>query len=176
MSNDPRQPILNVIDTLAERYLKGKVKTIKLAMISLLSGGHLLLEDIPGLGKTTLALALAHALGLSFGRIQCTSDLLPSDITGLSVYDRNNGEFNFIERSIKKQIYPSNVRTKFKFSFGAVSLSTARSVVRLADADDRRRRSGEARGRRAPGAEGSVSAASPPLPLSTPSQSARPMA
>ena len=97
MSNDPRQPILNVIDTLAERYLKGKVKTIKLAMISLLSGGHLLLEDIPGLGKTTLALALAHALGLSFGRVQCTSDLLPSDITGLSVYDRNNGEFNFIE-------------------------------------------------------------------------------
>ena len=97
MSNDPRQPVLNVIETLAERYLKGKVKTIKLAMISLLSGGHLLLEDIPGLGKTTLALALAHALGLSFGRIQCTSDLLPSDITGLSVYDRNNGEFNFIE-------------------------------------------------------------------------------
>ena len=97
MSNDPRQPVLNVIETLAERYLKGKVKTIKLAMISLLSGGHLLLEDIPGLGKTTLALALAHALGLSFGRVQCTSDLLPSDITGLSVYDRNNGEFNFIE-------------------------------------------------------------------------------
>jgi MoxR-like ATPase len=97
MSNDPRQPILNVIETLAERYLKGKVKTIKLAMISLLSGGHLLLEDIPGLGKTTLALALAHALGLSFGRVQCTSDLLPSDITGLSVYDRNNGEFNFIQ-------------------------------------------------------------------------------
>lgn len=97
MSNDPRQPILNVIDTLAERYLKGKVKTIKLAMISLLSGGHLLLEDIPGLGKTTLALALAHALGLSFGRIQCTSDLLPSDITGLSIYDRNKNRFNFME-------------------------------------------------------------------------------
>ena len=97
MSNDPRLPILNVIETLAEQYLKGKVKTIKRAMICLLSGGHLLLEDIPGLGKTTLALALAHALGLSFGRIQCTSDLLPSDITGLSVYDRNNGEFNFIE-------------------------------------------------------------------------------
>ncbi len=97
MSNDPRLPILNVIETLADRYLKGKVKAVKLAMISLLSGGHLLLEDIPGLGKTTLALALAHALGLSFGRIQCTSDLLPSDITGLSVYDRNNSEFNFIE-------------------------------------------------------------------------------
>ncbi len=97
MSTDPRDPILNVIETLADRYLKGKVKAVKLAMISLLSGGHLLLEDIPGLGKTTLALALAHALGLSFGRIQCTSDLLPSDITGLSVYDRNNNQFNFVE-------------------------------------------------------------------------------
>ncbi len=97
MSNDPRLPILNVIETLADRYLKGKVKAVKLAMMSLLSGGHLLLEDIPGLGKTTLALALAHALGLSFGRIQCTSDLLPSDITGLSIYDRNNNQFNFME-------------------------------------------------------------------------------
>ncbi len=97
MSTDPRDPILNVIETLADRYLKGKVKAVKLAMMSLLSGGHLLLEDIPGLGKTTLALALAHALGLSFGRIQCTSDLLPSDITGLSVYDRNNNQFNFVE-------------------------------------------------------------------------------
>lgn len=97
MSKDPRQPILNVIDILSDRYLKGKVRAVKLAMISLLSGGHLLLEDIPGLGKTTLALALSNALGLSFGRIQCTSDLLPSDVTGLSVYDRNSSEFNFIE-------------------------------------------------------------------------------
>ena len=97
MSNDPRLPVLNVIDTLADHYLKGKVQAVKLAMMSLLSGGHLLLEDIPGLGKTTLALALAHALGLSFGRIQCTSDLLPSDITGLSIYDRNENQFKFIE-------------------------------------------------------------------------------
>lgn len=97
MPNDPRTPILNVIEILAEHYLKGKVKAIKLAMISLLSGGHLLLEDIPGLGKTTLALAIAHSLGLSFGRIQCTSDLLPSDITGLSIYDRNSSQFHFME-------------------------------------------------------------------------------
>ena len=97
MNNDPRAPILNVIETLTERYLKGKVKAVKLAMTTLLSGGHLLLEDIPGLGKTTLALALAHALGLSFGRIQCTSDLLPSDITGLSIYDRDRNQFSFLE-------------------------------------------------------------------------------
>jgi MoxR-like ATPase len=97
MNTDPRAPILNVIETLAGRYLKGKIKAVKLAMVTLLSGGHLLLEDIPGLGKTTLALALAHSLGLSFGRIQCTSDLLPSDITGLSIYDRDNQRFNFVE-------------------------------------------------------------------------------
>ncbi len=100
MPTDPRVPILHVIETLAERYLKGKVKTVKLAMLTLLSEGHLLLEDIPGLGKTTLALALAHALGLSFGRIQCTSDLLPSDITGLSIYNRDTNQFNFIQGPI----------------------------------------------------------------------------
>ena len=90
----------HVIDALAENYLQGKIRALKLAMTTLLSGGHLLLEDIPGLGKTTLALALANALGLSFGRIQCTSDLLPSDITGLSIFDRNENRFNFIEGPI----------------------------------------------------------------------------
>ena len=100
MSNNPRTAVLNVIETLSDQYLQGKVKAVKLAMMALLSGGHLLVEDIPGLGKTTLALALSHALGLSFGRIQCTSDLLPSDITGLSIYDRNQNQFNFIEGPI----------------------------------------------------------------------------
>ncbi len=93
-----------VIDSLAENYLKGKSRALKLAMTTLLSGGHLLLEDIPGLGKTTLALALANALGLSFGRIQCTSDLLPSDITGLSIYDRNENVFRFVEGPIFNNI------------------------------------------------------------------------
>jgi len=96
MSSHPREPVLRAIDTLAERYLKGKIQAVKLAMTSLLAGGHLLIEDIPGLGKTTLALALARTLGLSFGRIQCTSDLLPSDITGLSVFDRNQNGFRFL--------------------------------------------------------------------------------
>ena len=81
-----RGPIIRTIDTLANRYLQGKIQAIRMAMISLLAGGHILLEDIPGQGKTTLALALAQVLGLDFGRIQCTSDLLPSDITGLSIY------------------------------------------------------------------------------------------
>jgi MoxR-like ATPase len=96
MTDDPRAPVLRVIDTLADRYLQGKIKAVKLAITSLLAGGHLLLEDIPGLGKTTLALALARALGLSFGRVQCTSDLLPSDITGLSIFDRNQNQFRFL--------------------------------------------------------------------------------
>ena len=96
--------IMQVIDTLASRYLQGKVKALRLAMIALLSDGHLLLEDIPGLGKTTLALALSRALGLSFGRIQCTSDLLPSDITGLSIFDREKNTFRFIEGPIFNHI------------------------------------------------------------------------
>jgi MoxR-like ATPase len=96
MADNPRAPVIRVIDTLADRYLKGKIQAVKLAVTSLLAGGHLLLEDIPGLGKTTLALALARALGLSFGRVQCTSDLLPSDITGLSIFDRNQNQFRFL--------------------------------------------------------------------------------
>ncbi|MGE4580550.1 MAG: AAA family ATPase [Desulfuromonadales bacterium] len=96
MSLTRHAEITRIIDTLSGDYLQGKIRAIKLAMITLLSGGHLLLEDIPGLGKTTLALALARALGLSFGRVQCTSDLMPSDITGLSIYDRSSGTFKFV--------------------------------------------------------------------------------
>ncbi len=91
-----RKEILAVIETLATEYLQGKSRAIRLAVISLLSGGHLLLEDIPGLGKTSLALAISGILGLDFGRIQCTSDLLPSDITGLSIFDRQKNQFHFI--------------------------------------------------------------------------------
>lgn len=91
-----REAVVGVIDTLAEHYLRGKIQAIRLTMIGLLAGGHILLEDIPGLGKTTLALALARVLGLDFGRIQCTSDLLPSDITGLSIYDREQVHFKFV--------------------------------------------------------------------------------
>ena len=77
-------------------HLQGKEDAVRLAFIALLAGGHLLLEDLPGVGKTTLALALSRALGLSFGRIQCTSDILPSDITGLSIYNRQQSDFHFV--------------------------------------------------------------------------------
>lgn len=76
-------------------YLQGKEKALGLSLTSFFSRGHLLIEDLPGLGKTTLAIGIAKSLGLSFGRIQCTSDLLPTDITGLSIYNKSAGEFEF---------------------------------------------------------------------------------
>lgn len=79
----------------SSQYLQGKDEALNLALLTFFSRGHLLIEDFPGLGKTTLAIAIAKVLGLSFGRIQCTSDLLPSDITGLSIYNKNTGEFEF---------------------------------------------------------------------------------
>lgn len=85
----------NVLDTLSRDYLQGKEEVLRLSVISLLVGGHILVEDLPGLGKTTVALALAGVTGLSFGRVQCTSDLLPSDITGLSIFNRDGGNFSF---------------------------------------------------------------------------------
>ena len=73
----------------------GKPQEIRLAFAALLCGGHLLIEDQPGLGKTTLAHALAATLGLGFERVQFTSDLMPSDILGVSVYDAGAGRFEF---------------------------------------------------------------------------------
>jgi MoxR-like ATPase len=75
--------------------LLGKAHEVRLAFACLLADGHLLIEDLPGMGKTTLAHALAITLGLSFQRIQFTSDLLPSDIVGVSVYERERGGFTF---------------------------------------------------------------------------------
>lgn len=99
-----RQKIQQLIQQLNLEILQGKERAIRLAISALLSGGHLLLEDIPGLGKTTLALALAKSLGLSFGRVQCTSDLLPSDITGLSILDRGENRFRFVKGPIFNHI------------------------------------------------------------------------
>jgi MoxR-like ATPase len=73
----------------------GKVVQVRLCVTCMLAGGHLLIEDIPGVGKTTLAHALARILGLGYQRIQFTSDLLPADITGVSVYEREQGRFRF---------------------------------------------------------------------------------
>ncbi len=82
------------------KVLRGKENAVIYALTCLLAEGHLLIEDVPGVGKTTLALSLAKTLDLSFARIQFTSDLLPSDITGTSVFDRSRGEFVFKEGPI----------------------------------------------------------------------------
>jgi MoxR-like ATPase len=87
--------VTQAFDSLSRQYLQGKEEVLRLSAIALLAGGHILVEDLPGLGKTTIALALAGVTGLSFGRVQCTSDLLPSDITGLSIFNREEGRFTF---------------------------------------------------------------------------------
>ena len=78
-----------------ETVIKGKPEAIRLAIVTLIAGGHLLVEDVPGVGKTTLAHALARALDCTFQRIQFTSDLLPSDVIGLSVYKQHSGVFEW---------------------------------------------------------------------------------
>lgn len=88
----------------ASLVLRGKEDKITLSLACFLSGGHLLLEDLPGVGKTTLALTLAKVMGLSFSRIQFTSDLLPSDILGVSVFDQKKQEFVFKKGPIFNQI------------------------------------------------------------------------
>jgi MoxR-like ATPase len=78
-----------------EEVLKGKPEAIGRVLVCLLARGHLLLEDRPGLGKTTLAKALAEAIGGTFARVQCTPDLLPSDITGFNIFNQKTQEFDF---------------------------------------------------------------------------------
>jgi MoxR-like ATPase len=82
----------------------GKPRQLRLALTCLLARGHLLIEDIPGVGKTTLAHALASSVGLSFQRVQFTSDLLPADILGVSIYNRDSGTFQFHPGPIFTQV------------------------------------------------------------------------
>jgi MoxR-like ATPase len=86
---------LNNIIAATSRIILGKEPQIRLALACILARGHLLIEDLPGMGKTTLAHTLAQVLGLDFKRVQFTSDLLPADILGVSVYDRNVASFKF---------------------------------------------------------------------------------
>jgi MoxR-like ATPase len=86
------------------RVILGKEDQIRLALTCLFAGGHLLIEDLPGIGKTTLAKVLAKSLGLAFRRIQCTSDMLPGDILGVSVFERRSSSFVFHPGPIFTQV------------------------------------------------------------------------
>ena len=96
-------PVARVIET-AGRIILGKETQVRQSLACLLARGHLLIEDLPGVGKTTLAHVLAQSLGLQFHRIQFTSDMLPADILGVSVYDRETGGFKFHPGPIFSQV------------------------------------------------------------------------
>lgn len=91
---------MNKLKLIADEISKvviGKEKVIKLLVVSITAGGHILLEDIPGVGKTTLALALSKTLGLNYNRVQFTPDVMPSDIIGFNMYNQKNQSFEYIE-------------------------------------------------------------------------------
>ena len=111
MRESPQEKVLEearaacrrVMDSV-NRVIIGKEVQVELSLSALLSQGHMLLEDVPGVGKTTLSKALAKSVGCSFRRIQCTPDLLPSDIIGASIYNQKTGEFDFRPGPIMAQI------------------------------------------------------------------------
>src|SRR6476646_734385 len=85
----------NLVVENIERVIQGKIEVIQRTLLCLLAEGHLLVEDVPGVGKTSLAKALAASIKCSFGRIQFTPDLLPSDVVGVSIYNRERNEFEY---------------------------------------------------------------------------------
>ncbi len=100
---DVKQKLSAAQDALND-VLLGKEEQVRLALACLLAGGHLLIEDLPGMGKTLLSHALARVLGLSYKRIQFTSDVLPADVIGTSIFDRDKGEFRFLEGPLFAQV------------------------------------------------------------------------
>lgn len=98
--SSPLAPVLQRLN----QIILGKEDALRLVLACLLARGHLLIEDIPGMGKTTLALALARVLGLHFQRVQFTSDLLPADILGVSVFESATGTFRFVPGPIFSQL------------------------------------------------------------------------
>src|SRR3954451_23384394 len=86
-------PLFARLRSAVDQALEGKPEAVELALIALLARGHMLIEDVPGVGKTTLARALARSVGGELRRVQFTSDLLPSDVVGVSVYDQHSSSF-----------------------------------------------------------------------------------
>lgn len=96
------QPELKNVISEIEKAIAGKRAVIEKILTALLADGHVLLDDVPGVGKTTLAVALSRAVGLSFQRLQCTPDVLPSDITGFTMYDPAGGSFIYHEGAVSR--------------------------------------------------------------------------
>ena len=103
-SNAEQKTTLNELIAAAGQIVLGKETQIRLAMACLLAHGHLLIEDLPGVGKTTLAHTLARLLGLQFSRIQFTSDMLPADVIGISIFDREHCAFRFLPGALFSQV------------------------------------------------------------------------
>ena len=93
-SNSSYQQLRSAENSISQ-IIYGKQAQIQLAITCLLAGGHLLIEDLPGVGKTTLSLAISKTFGLNFQRIQFTSDMLPADVLGISIFDNNKKSFDF---------------------------------------------------------------------------------
>ncbi|MFP6583277.1 MAG: MoxR family ATPase [Candidatus Hydrogenedentota bacterium] len=98
------RPLIKEIVANTEKVILGKTQTIQMALAAILGGGHVLLEDVPGVAKTILVRTLAQTSGCSFSRIQCTPDLLPTDVTGVSIFNQNTREFEFRPGPIFSQI------------------------------------------------------------------------
>src|SRR3954466_10898467 len=96
--------ILEAVLRNVEGVIVGKRDEVELALIALACQGHLLIEDVPGVGKTVMAKSLARSIGCSFKRIQFTPDLLPSDVTGVSIYNQKSGEFEFRPGPVVAQV------------------------------------------------------------------------
>ena len=86
------------------RVIVGKSDVVELALVAILCEGHILIEDVPGIGKTMLARSIARSLGCSFNRIQCTPDLLPSDVTGTYIYNQKTNDFEFRSGPVFAQV------------------------------------------------------------------------
>jgi MoxR-like ATPase len=104
MSTDHVRLVADAVRANVERVIVGKREVIDLVLVALFCEGHVLLEDVPGIGKTTLARSIARSLGCTFRRIQCTPDLLPSDVLGTTVYDTRTSEFVYRPGPIHAQI------------------------------------------------------------------------
>ena len=103
-SIEPLQTLAQKVSANVERVILGKPAEVELALIALLCQGHLLIEDVPGVGKTMLARALAKSLGCTFKRIQFTPDMLPTDVTGVSVFNQKTREFEFRPGPVHAQV------------------------------------------------------------------------